>query len=124
MVKSTQGRTPNEALRAHVTRVGFDLSLGHTHVAALVAIAESHRTKLDVTMHRFWVPAVRGCMERGLVIHHPQTALRNKRLFEGLGKLADWYSLTPAGELVVSLLTEAGLYNEYRSDLVIRRKSA
>ena len=34
----------NEALRAHVTRVGFDLSLGKTHIATLVWIGVATST--------------------------------------------------------------------------------
>lgn len=98
-------QTYNHLLRDHVTRVGFDLSLGFTHIEALVRVAEAHRTKRDIAVHmRYWIAAVRGCIDRGLVTHK----------YAGGGKpLHHHYKLTPAGQLVIGLLREAGLYDEY-----------
>lgn len=113
------GGAVNEALRSHVTRVGFDLTLGKTHIAALVYLNESikQRRQFD-TRPRFGAPrafgffasGARGLGERGLVVHHFKPDVRNK----GLGP---HYTITKAGKLVVDLLKEAGIYQEYADSL-------
>src|SRR5258706_7836078 len=75
----------NESLREHVTRIGFNLSLGKTHIAALVNIdhilkrnqstieeLNSGGYKLNMRMPRvfnMFVSGQRGLIERGLVHH-------------------------------------------------------
>lgn len=112
---------PNEALRAHVTRVGFDLSLGRTHVAALVYLNESiaqgrHFHKIEGPLRRtfaLWASGIHGCEVRGLTVHH-YSPDAPRGIDVGL---APHYSLTRAGELVVELLRESGLYDEYAAAL-------
>lgn len=106
----------NELLRAHVTRVGFDLTLGWTQIEAIVRVAEAHRTQKDVfTNMRYWIAAVRGCIDRGLVVYK----------YAGGGKpLHKHYKLTRAGEMVIGLLRESGLYEEYARPSVELVKSA
>lgn len=103
----------NDLLRSHVTRVGFDLSLGKTHVAALVMldIALKSRRHVDTRhpMLRTWVPAMHGLGDRGLVEH--RHALDSR----GYAKpgLNPHYRITKAGRLVIGLLKEAGIYQEH-----------
>jgi hypothetical protein len=115
----------NEQLRAHVTRVGFDLSLGKTHISRLVAIDAELKRNLSTqellgnyttpreprAFNRF-VTGTTGLVERGLVEHimdarrrpgEPVSAMKPRRIWR----------ITPAGRLVINLLKEAGIYQEY-----------
>lgn len=110
----------NEALRAHVTRVGFDLTLGKTHIAALVLLNESLRrndwisTQVASVGYRrtfsLFVPGVHGLQDRGLVIHNRPERGSRKRLRQ-------IWVITKAGKLVIDLLREAGIYQEYADAL-------
>jgi hypothetical protein len=112
---------PNDLLRAHVTRVGFDLSLGTTHIAALVYLAECIRQRRYIAANRVvdlsrrrafshFASGMAGCMERGLVVHHYDERHRD-------GGLKWHYTITKAGRLVIDLLREAGIYQEYADAL-------
>lgn len=116
---------PNDLLRAHVTRVGFDLSMGKTHIAALVYLNECLRQKRYIPHNRTTVldpgryrafshfaSGIGGCCERGLVLHHYRADKKGKN--DGL----KWhYTITRAGRLVIDLLKEAGIYQEYADAL-------
>lgn len=106
----------NELLRAHVTRVGFDLTLGKTHIAALVYLNETIRQRTyfpwpgEGTVYRtaftHFASCARGLGERGLVIHKYREEKKHQGIY--------WhYKITKAGKLVVELLKEAGIYQEY-----------
>jgi hypothetical protein len=123
---------PNLALREHVTRVGFDLALGKTHVAALVTID----TELKYGQNADWrklgklwqsdIIARRGLVARGLIVTHRDLEYerRHKHWSAGNGRYvwdASWphdvhprerYTVTVAGRAVCVLLEEAGLYEE------------
>ena len=110
---------PNGLLHEYVTRTGFDLSLGKTHIAALVVINEARLNPgyRPETHHepafRFWVPATQGLRSRGLAEHH----------WPGRDRPFAWYHrLTKAGILVADLLKEAGLYDQYASKIPEWRK--
>jgi hypothetical protein len=128
----------NAALRAHVTRVGFDLSLGRTHIAALVwldwkirtdrggPIADRTWRRVDQRHHlarayNSFASGTHGLIERGLVVHtHPDTV----KLPRGVKNSHDlpfrrFYRITPAGRLVIALLKETGLYEEYAAALPV-----
>jgi hypothetical protein len=111
----------NEALRAYTTSRAFVLDLRKTHIETLVYIdwvleleaAGKHR--IDPS---FWVRSpslfatgAPGLERRGLVEHLWQPAKgegpTNERPF------SDFWRITEAGRLVVGLLKEAGLYDEY-----------
>lgn len=116
----------NEALRQHVTRVGFDLTLGKTHVAALVYLdfCTRNRTTLNTAgigrnIFSWFVPGIRGCGDRGLVVHHYDAEASNKK-GDHLGK---HYTITPAGKLVIGLLKEAGIWQEYEAALPVQKVS-
>lgn len=118
----------NEALRAHVTRVGFDLSLARSHVAALVYLNESAerdewvgtRQVIRGALYRafsLWATGAEGLIRRGLIVHHYQSSERT-------GSPNPHYTITRAGELVIDLLREAGLYAEYATALNVGREGA
>lgn len=122
---SERGLMPstNEALRAHVTRTGFDLNLGKTHIAALVYVDTC--CKCNQHIHRpygfgvrdMFVTGVNGLISRGLVWHRdPVDSLKTP-----------WnqiYGLTKAGKLVRGLLKESGLWDEYSFPLPVLAESA
>jgi hypothetical protein len=109
----------NGALRDHVTRVGFDLTLGRSHIAALVFLNEAllrgeyiNSNKAEPSKRRIFAlfaHAMGGCITRGLVIHHFDPSASRA----GEKSMAPHYTITRAGELVVELLRETGLYEEY-----------
>lgn len=118
--KNTKNNTTqiNEALRGHVTRTGFDLSLGKSHIAALIIIdlQENFPTAESISeassgrsILSSFVSASHGLQERGLVwwnyIPHSN---QDPRAIRGL---------TTAGKLVLGLLKESGLYDEYFKEL-------
>lgn len=119
----------NEDLRSHVTRVGFDLSLGKTHIAALVYIDQVHRHKSHFTLSLYKQPfnyfatGGRGLLERGLVTWESKSKKADLK-GEATAFRANW-KITPAGKLVIGLLKEAGIYQEFADVLVpSREKSA
>lgn len=120
-VRRNPPATHNEPLRSHVTRVGFNLTIGRTHIAALVYLnesfqrgymnahkgAESHRRLFNL-----FATGMAGCQTRGLVVHHYDYDHRD----EGL----QWhYTITRAGQLIIELLRESGLYAEYAGALPV-----
>ena len=63
--------------------------------------------------------AIQGCERRGLTIHHynPEAAQRAYRRGRISNGFRAHYTITPAGKLVLGLLKEAGLYEEYARGL-------
>lgn len=117
----------NEALRGHVTRVGFDLTLGRTHVAALVALKESieagHWLNTGTqSVFSHFVSGMHGCERRGLIRHHYRQPEWKNGVRSDLPP-GEHYTITTAGELVVGLLREAGVYDEYAA-LLPRSKAS
>lgn len=123
----------NEALRDHVTSAAFVLSLGKTHVAALVRLdlelaAEvcldyaSVRGTPNGALHRQDVTALNGLITRGLVTHRfdeaygaggPKHAEYIAKISEGTWPRNINWAITRAGRLVCELLQECGLYQEH-----------
>jgi len=115
----------NGLLRSHVTRVGFDLTLGQTHIAALVRLAESIRTNKYVKpiprdhplgrADALFAPGMDGLVRRGLVIHHYDAKAQKRAQSTGdhTMSMRPHYTITAAGNAVIVLLKEAGLYEEY-----------
>lgn len=107
----------NQAFRAYVTGSAFRLDLGKTLIEALVHIdwvlrleaAGGHR--LDpVTWVRspsMFATGAPGLERRGLIWHRYDGSRTDKRPF------SDFYGVTPAGKLVIALLKEAGIWDEY-----------
>lgn len=122
----------NEQLRQHVTRVGFDLSLGRTHIAALVMLKARLRENewiddRDVTRpfqrtFAMFVGGARGLQDRGLVWH--RSPVNDKTPINKI------WGITKAGDLVCELLKESGIWAEYEAALPVtvlgggRRKKA
>lgn len=121
----------NEALREHVTRVGFDLTLSKTQIASLVYLDLAIRNKRTGSDHvplnqmnavarmtrSHLVGGFRGCIERGLVTHHYREPRKDARGFtiqsEFHRPLGTHYTITKAGRLMIGLLHECGLYEDY-----------
>lgn len=118
----------NELFRDHVTSVGFNLSLGKTHIAALVEL--DHKLKLNLPLgyqgidYSVAVRGSRGRLPRAFAHNVPaRIGLEARGLVEHLISMGDhdWrhltprqvWRITPAGRLVINLLKEAGLYQEY-----------
>lgn len=129
----------NEALREHVTSTAFTLTLGKTHVAALVRLDLELAAEVMVRppregeygrLHRNDVTGRNGLMSRGLVIHVYEdnkdryVVRKGDRSLYQLGAVdhdrmpigACW-NITRAGRLVVELLQECGLYQEFAGPL-------
>lgn len=119
----------NDALRTYVTSASFTLTLGATHIAALVQIDHFLRRNktineeiADGTIGEHYPAAERGphrrafrhnatgmggLCRRGLVIHRvPSKNVLDSRPDEA-------WEITEAGALVIGLLKEAGLWAEY-----------
>lgn len=118
----------NEALRSHVTSAKFVLTLGATHIACLVRIErdlQRDRTideDLAAGIIRSWDPAIghplrrafrhgsaAGLIARGLITH-TMPAHRGWRP-------SQIWTITPAGWAVITLLREAGIWQEYTDAL-------
>lgn len=96
----------NAALREHVTSHGFVLTLAKTQIAMLEALANQREGS-----SRFFIPATRGLIERGLIEHRPSVGEPLT-----MGNLHLCYPLTRAGELVFELLVESGLAQRLQSE--------
>lgn len=129
---------PNLALREHVTRVGFDLTLGKTHVVALVTIdtelkygknADSRKLgklwQWDAVAHR--ALRARGLIEARYGVAYER---RHKHWSTWAGAYvwdSSWpgdvhprerYAITIAGRAVITLLEQAGLYDEIAGQVI------
>lgn len=115
----------NEALRDHVTRIGFNLTLGTTHIAAMVLLDVMLRSEDDerkrYTMadqwnrRSFFVPAIDGVIRRGLAWHQqPDKIDIRANFFRN-------YGFTKAGIAALELLRESGIYEEYERALPVIR---
>jgi hypothetical protein len=132
----------NPLLRDHVTSAAFVLSLGKTHVAALVRldlelVAEVRINAFDLgpgehrRLHRHDVTGMNGLIARGLVVHvyelnkHKYVVKPGDDSIYIAGAvdldrmpLGQCWNITRAGQLVCGLLKEAGLYAEYAGPLL------
>lgn len=110
----------NEMLRAHVTGTAFQLTLGKTHIAALVHLeevisagltgGEAVRTRKPPGLGNF-VGGASGLIARGLVTH----AMPETNDVSGL-PFSTFWQITPAGRLVLELLRECGIWQEYATN--------
>jgi hypothetical protein len=109
----------NTALRDHVTGSAFTLTLRKTHISTLAYI--DWRLANDTTINEFvtadsyhtiphFVAGSNGLIRRGLLLHSypypPRTDTSGARFSE-------FYEITRAGRLLIELLKEAGLWQEY-----------
>jgi hypothetical protein len=118
----------NDMLRAHVTGTAFHLTLGKTHIAALVhleevlAYEEEHgatsrrerprdRSREHAALGNF-VTGATGLLMRGLVTHTPPPP----RTRTDTQPFVDFWQITTAGRLVLELLREAGIWQEYATN--------
>jgi hypothetical protein len=135
-----EGRV-NELLRDHVTSAAFILSLGKTHVFALVKLdlELTAEVRLDYAalrsvsggLNRMDMTALQGLERRGLVVRvweknkhrYARPATHPMQQGQTVYDTADaprsaFYNITRAGRLVIDLLREAGLYAEYAGPLL------
>lgn len=123
----------NEILREYVTRTAFNLSLGSCHIASLVYFEELRKVGWDTSMlvnhgspknkiqraFGHLVTGDRGLVERGLITRKHDVGLIHKTV-DGVEHLL-WptgaVKFTKAGKLVIGLLKESGLYEEYAREL-------
>lgn len=113
----------NEALRSHVTSIGFALTLSKNMIDTLVAL---DHFKGDFGAFVAWEYA--GGKTRQKQFSHYVTTFRSlesRGLVRAVHKYKDGYrdieksrhQLTRAGKLVISLLKEAGLYQDRLTEL-------
>jgi len=108
----------NEALREHVTNIGFNLTLSKSMINLLVLL-HHHRGDAN-TIHeggyryhpvmRTWTATIRSLKERGLITHE---IVRDAKGYN----VNALFKPTRAGSLVISLLKEAGIYQERLEEL-------
>lgn len=112
----------NETFRQWTRGVSFVLSMGKTQVATLVAIHTSQNMADHIGSHhkllRNWVGAVSGLRDRGLVLHHAYETTEASIAARAKKKFSAFYELTAAGEHVVGLLKEAGVYQELEGEFL------
>lgn len=121
----------NELFREHVTSVGFSLTLGKTHIAALVEL--DHELKLNLpdplrinyAVHvmlrpRELPPAFNhsctghdGLIRRGLIEHLVSPRDIGPGVYLGHLPPRRVWRITPAGRLAINILKEAGIYQEW-----------
>lgn len=97
-------------LRSNVLKFGFDLHLSRSMLEFLCAVADDtywDRTLTQGGIHEpdNWIATGFALTRRGLIVRKPPL-LRSEPMRE-----CHW-SLTPAGELVVSLVKMAGIFVE------------
>lgn len=120
----------NESLRQHVTNVGFNLTLGKTHIAALVMLdinLKHNHTGFERAFNFTSAHPPRvfngptgtsGLIERGLVQNIMEQHRKPGENILAMTPRRIW-RITPAGRLVINLLKEAGLYQEYAAMLPV-----
>lgn len=116
---------PNEQLRDYVTRVGFNLTLGRTQIAALVMLDRMLKENRHIYVggrkagaFAHFVPGTWGLLSRGLVTHTDPEPMRQYKNGNVRGRsLRRVWSITKAGRLVIGLLKESGLYDDYAGAL-------
>lgn len=136
----------NEALRAHVTSAKFVLTLGATHIAALVGVERRLRDNRTLEEElasgqllirnpaqahplrrafRHDTTGMAGLIARGLVVHHHPHEGGHPDGWTRV-KPSEYWTITPAGWAVVTLLQQAGIWQEYADALpaVPERKAA
>jgi hypothetical protein len=122
----------NYELREHVTRVGFNLTLTKTQIAVMVYLDVMAKAKLDRSYYhhdrpktsmaiptmvdRTFVPAIMGCERRGFITHHPPVrySITTDKARQPIYRT---YRFTKAGRLMLALLKESGVYDDYSTSL-------
>jgi|SRR5581483_6085143 len=117
MSEPAQAPAVNQVFRSYVTGCAFRLDLGKTLIEALVHIdwvlrleqAGGHRLNRDtyVRSPSMFATGAPGLQRRGLIWHQYDGSRVDNRPF------SDFYGITAAGKLVIALLKEAGIWDEY-----------
>jgi hypothetical protein len=117
----------NDALRQWARGISFTIAMGRRQVYTLIALHLSQDKPSEGMMfgdrHRHlahFVTSMHCLVDRGLVVAHVwhDETLRRKSHARGAGvTYGQLYRVTRAGELIVELLREAGIYEEVRAEL-------
>lgn len=115
----------NELFRSWTRGTTFTLTMGRAQVAVLVALAATPpecSTHIGWNHRRLshWVTGVNGLQDRGLLIYRDPKVLEKK--LKRCPRYTEVFELTPAGQLVVGLLKESGVYNELANEFVASDK--
>lgn len=115
----------NEALRKHVTAVGFQLTLTRRQIASLTWLALNQSATHYPRHLGDWVMPVRGLGSRGLVQHFwpPIGYTGLPEAFNASSHdypVSAFYQITPAGHMVLALLREAGLFDESLREIIVQ----
>lgn len=107
----------NEELREHVSG-GFSLHLPKTGIAAMVYVREEQARGEDISLPygspwNHFVGGFRVCQSRGLMIHHMKRVAPPGRMPHPTWEWITPYDFTAAGEFVLGLLWESGIYQDY-----------
>jgi len=99
----------NQELREYVTRVGFSISLSKAQIEHLVFMHVTREAKVRwLTASSSMISTSAALQRRGLIEHRDDSASAPR----------GWY-LSKAGELVVGLLKESGIYEDIKGDLAV-----
>lgn len=108
----------NSSFRQWTRGITFNLALGKTQTATLVAThlyADEHHHNYPHghKLLRHFIVAKEGLRERGLIITLGWTTPEE---YHKRKKYKEFSRLTPAGELVIGLLKETGIYQELEKE--------
>lgn len=119
--RQTKPKT-NDALRQWARGVSFTIAMGRRQVYQLVQLhisADRQQITQGMIGHyhrhtRNFITSMNCLLDRGLIV----VPVWNPKKRESLGPLVkDHWHLTRAGELVIELLKEAGIYEEVKAEL-------
>lgn len=114
----------NEALRQWARGISFTIAMGRRQVYTLISlhlsagrdwpsvstwsiVGDRHRQM------RHFITSAHCLIDRGLLVAH----VWGTKTMKGKKKVGDHWQVTRAGELVIELLKEAGIYEEVRAEL-------
>lgn len=113
----------NDALRHWARGISFTIAMGRRQVYTLVSLHLSAERVWGAGFvgdrHRFmcsFVVSGNCLVDRGLVVAHIWNSEKRRKL-RGSHQIREFWQLTRAGELVIELLKEAGIYDEVRAEL-------
>lgn len=117
----------NEALRQWARGVSFTIAMGRRQVYTLISLHISAERKYGIGVNsligdyhrhmRSFVTTTNCLVDRGLVNPHVWHNEKLRRERDGTHSVRELWQLTRAGELVIDLLKEAGIYDEARAEL-------
>lgn len=117
----------NTELRQWARGISFTIAMGRRQVYTLISIHMSAQREWDLGGHaiigerhrhmRSFVQNGHCLVDRGLIVAHVWGRNKIQRKQDKKYLVRDLWQLTAAGELVIGLLKEAGIYDEVRAEL-------